>query len=171
MYRIIGGDGREYGPVSGDQVREWIAQGRANAETRAAGPDGEWKALVAFPEFADAFGAPASGSGAWVEPGPAASTAHPSPSPSEPSAEEFKRAPNLLAPAILCTVCCCMPAGVVAIVKASQANARQAAGDRIGARRLADQAQFWCWVSVALGVVLTMIYIIILIRTEGWKNQ
>ena len=30
MYKIIGADQREYGPVSADQVREWISQGRAN---------------------------------------------------------------------------------------------------------------------------------------------
>lgn len=53
MYTIIGGDGREYGPVTADQVRSWIAAGRANKETRvkAVGTD-EWRTLADFPEFA-----------------------------------------------------------------------------------------------------------------------
>ncbi|MBM3836758.1 MAG: hypothetical protein FJ398_02140 [Verrucomicrobia bacterium] len=58
MYRIIGGDQQEYGPVSPDQVRQWILEGRANRDTRAQ-IDGanEWKTLGSFPEFADALAA------------------------------------------------------------------------------------------------------------------
>lgn len=57
MYRIIGGDGREYGPVSADQVRQWVRENRANAETRACVEgSAEWKPLREFPEFADLWG-------------------------------------------------------------------------------------------------------------------
>ena len=56
MYKITGSDGKEYGPVSADQLRQWIAEGRVNAQTRAQMEDtGEWKPLVEFPEFAPAF--------------------------------------------------------------------------------------------------------------------
>ena len=53
MYRIIGADGREYGPATADQIREWIAEGRANAQTRAL-VEGTalWKPLVEYLEFA-----------------------------------------------------------------------------------------------------------------------
>ncbi|MBU6410761.1 MAG: DUF4339 domain-containing protein [Verrucomicrobia bacterium] len=58
-YIIIGGDGREYGPVSGEAVRQWIAEGRANPQTQAkAESDAAFRPLSAFPEFADAFGPP-----------------------------------------------------------------------------------------------------------------
>src|SRR5437867_12597831 len=52
MYRIIGADGKEYGPISADVLRQWIAQGRANAQTRAR-LEGttDWKLLTEFPEF------------------------------------------------------------------------------------------------------------------------
>ena len=33
MYRIIGSDGQQYGPVTADQLRQWIAMGRANRQT------------------------------------------------------------------------------------------------------------------------------------------
>lgn len=58
MYKIIGADGREYGPVTAEQVRQWIAERRAVAQTkvRAEGTT-EWKALSEFPEFAGAFAA------------------------------------------------------------------------------------------------------------------
>lgn len=52
MYRIIGADGKEYGPVPAEQVRQWIAEGRANAATRIAREGGaEWYSLGALPEF------------------------------------------------------------------------------------------------------------------------
>ncbi|MEO5803750.1 MAG: GYF domain-containing protein [Verrucomicrobiota bacterium] len=56
MYKIIGADQKEYGPISAEQLRQWIAQGRANASTMAQ-PEGsaEWKPLNALPEFAASF--------------------------------------------------------------------------------------------------------------------
>jgi hypothetical protein len=58
MYRIIGVDGREYGPFSADQVRQWVAESRANASTPAL-PQGapEWKPLGSLPEFSMLFAA------------------------------------------------------------------------------------------------------------------
>jgi hypothetical protein len=53
MYKIIGADGREYGPVTIEQLRQWIAEGRANAQTQVlAEGSSEWKRLFDFPEFA-----------------------------------------------------------------------------------------------------------------------
>jgi hypothetical protein len=58
MYRILGADGREYGPVNAEQIRRWIAEGRANAETKAlAEASTEWKPLAHFPEFSSQFAA------------------------------------------------------------------------------------------------------------------
>ena len=34
MFSIMGGDGKEYGPVSVDQVKRWLAEGRANLDTQ-----------------------------------------------------------------------------------------------------------------------------------------
>jgi hypothetical protein len=52
MFIIIGADGKEYGPVATDKVRDWLAAGRANFQTRAR-RDGEtdWKTLADFEEF------------------------------------------------------------------------------------------------------------------------
>lgn len=57
MFTIIGGDGKEYGPVSTEQVRGWLSAGRANQQTLAR-RDGEteWKPLGRFPEFGDVSG-------------------------------------------------------------------------------------------------------------------
>jgi len=54
MYKIIGGDGQQYGPATAAQIREWVAAGRANAQTLAqAEGTVDWKPLSAFPDFAD----------------------------------------------------------------------------------------------------------------------
>ena len=53
MFTIIGGDGKEYGPVPASEVNGWISNGRANLRTRAKkhGEDEAWKTLGDFPEF------------------------------------------------------------------------------------------------------------------------
>lgn len=51
MYRIIGGDGNEYGPVTAEQMRQWITENRVNGDTRVQDADGVWKTLREFPEF------------------------------------------------------------------------------------------------------------------------
>ena len=64
MYRIVGADGKEYGPVSIEQLRQWMADGRVNAQTRvqAAGAM-EWKTAGDFPELGLASAAAGSGPG------------------------------------------------------------------------------------------------------------
>jgi hypothetical protein len=59
MFTIIGADGKEYGPVSADKLREWIASGRANAQTQCR-REGEsaWSTLGSLPEFSGAFATP-----------------------------------------------------------------------------------------------------------------
>jgi hypothetical protein len=55
-YTIIGGDNKEYGPVSEADIRQWIAEGRLNADSRAkAESDAEFRELAQFPEFATAL--------------------------------------------------------------------------------------------------------------------
>ncbi len=53
MYRVIGINGQQYGPVSADQIRRWLTENRVNAQTliQAEGST-DWKALGSFPEFA-----------------------------------------------------------------------------------------------------------------------
>jgi prepilin-type processing-associated H-X9-DG protein len=64
MFKILGADQKEYGPVSADQIRQWITQGRANGQTRAqAAGSADWKPLAELPEFADALRAAASSGG------------------------------------------------------------------------------------------------------------
>jgi hypothetical protein len=55
MFTILGADGKEYGPVSLDQVKAWISEGRSNLDTKAKRVGEEiWKRLGDFPEFGGA---------------------------------------------------------------------------------------------------------------------
>jgi len=59
MFIIIGGDGKEYGPVTVEQIRAWIAAGRASLDTKAkALGTEEWRRVGDFAEFASPEGAP-----------------------------------------------------------------------------------------------------------------
>lgn len=60
-YIIIGGDNKEYGPVTEADVRQWIAEGRLNGDSRVkAESDAEFRPLALFPEFAAALKAQAA---------------------------------------------------------------------------------------------------------------
>jgi hypothetical protein len=52
---MIGADGKEYGPITADQLRKWITEGRTNLQTKVL-LEGttEWKTLGQLPEFAPA---------------------------------------------------------------------------------------------------------------------
>jgi hypothetical protein len=60
MYKIIGADGKEYGPIPAEQLRQWIAEGRANSQSRVLlEGSADWKPLSEYPELmASATGAP-----------------------------------------------------------------------------------------------------------------
>jgi hypothetical protein len=63
-YVIIGGDGKEYGPITSDDVRKWLTEGRLNLQSlMKAESDAEFRPLEKFPEFAGLFDVPPPGAG------------------------------------------------------------------------------------------------------------
>ena len=65
MYKILGSDGNEYGPISAEKIRQWILEGRVEKKTPVL-PDGaeDWVFLSSLPEFAEAIAAQEKWSGA-----------------------------------------------------------------------------------------------------------
>lgn len=60
-YKIIGHDQKEYGPIGVEQVQQWIAQGRLNAQSRVRiGEAADWTSLGAVPELAALLPGPAN---------------------------------------------------------------------------------------------------------------
>jgi hypothetical protein len=146
MFKIIGGDGRPYGPVSADQIRQWIAEGRANAQTMAQLEGSmEWKPLGQYSEFASGTIPPV------IPPTPTAATAP------APSFQPQQHVPSYLVPAIFSTLCCCLPLGVVAIIYAAQVNTKLQAGDIPGALEASRKAKMWFWLAVVLGIASSLL--------------
>jgi len=70
-----------------------------------------------------------------------------------------KKVPNYLVQAILVTIFCCMPTGVAAIIFAAQVNGKLQSGDIDGAVKASSNAKLWCWVSLGVGIVVTVLFI------------
>jgi hypothetical protein len=61
--------------------------------------------------------------------------------------------------AILSTVFCCLPFGIVAIVKASQVESRWYMGDKEGAIEAAKAAATWSGIAAVVGLVLAILIV------------
>ncbi len=73
---------------------------------------------------------------------------------------------NNLVWAILCTVLCCLPLGIVAIVKSSQVQSLWAQGFQAEAQKAADDAKKWSmWGAIVTGgfFVLYIIFIVVMV--------
>lgn len=58
-YTVMGEDGQEYGPVSAQQIRQWVADGRLEKKTPVKPAEmRDWIFLGLLPEFADLFAPP-----------------------------------------------------------------------------------------------------------------
>lgn len=75
--------------------------------------------------------------------------------------------PNHLVWAILSTLFCCLPLGIVSIVFAAQVNGKLAAGDVQGAQEASDKAKKWAMWSAILGVSVAVLYLIFIFAMGG----
>jgi hypothetical protein len=93
IYKIIGADGRQYGPISADQIRQWIAEGRVESRTPVF-TDGakDWTFVGLLPEFAGLF------------PGIAPSTISP---PVQPRRTNSLATAGLVCGILAWVYCCC----------------------------------------------------------------
>lgn len=78
---------------------------------------------------------------------------------------EYPHVANHMAWAVLATVLVCLPAGIVAIVYASQVNPKMAAGDVAGARASAHKAAVWCWGSLAISTTLAIVFTLAIVMS------
>jgi len=65
-----------------------------------------------------------------------------------------------LFPAILCTLFCFFPFGIVAIIYAAQVKSRLQVGDYTGALAASKNAAMWCWIAFVVGLMLGLILIL-----------
>ncbi len=70
-----------------------------------------------------------------------------------------EKVPNYLVQAILVTICCCLPFGIVGIVFAAQVNGKLSAGDTAGAIESSQKAKFWTMLGFWIGLGINLVVI------------
>jgi hypothetical protein len=68
---------------------------------------------------------------------------------------------NYLIPAILATIFCCLPLGVVSIIFATQVNSKLAAGDVAGAMESSRKAKMFMFITIGAGLLTWIIAIVL----------
>ncbi len=63
--------------------------------------------------------------------------------------------------AILSTIFCCIPFGIVSIVYAAQVDGLWNSGDHEGARRAARNARTWFWWAFGTGIFSVIVYTVL----------
>lgn len=74
---------------------------------------------------------------------------------------------NNLVWAILVTVFCCLPLGIVSIVKSSQVNSLWAQGQFDAARKAAGDAKKFAVWAAGIGVVVAVLYFVFVVALGG----
>jgi hypothetical protein len=144
-YYLVGDE--QAGPVSFEELRHLGSQGRVTPRTLV------WKeGLEDWTPAGEVSGIFAAA------PPPPGQTASAPLAPLAPAAPAH--VDTHLAKAILATIFCCMPLGVVAIVKAVMVQGRLDAGDVEGARRLSREASTWGNWSIGLALVGMAVYFV-----------
>jgi hypothetical protein len=64
---------------------------------------------------------------------------------------------------ILVTLFCCLPLGIVAIIKASEVNSKFAAGDYMGAQASSEQAGKFVKFGLFGGLAVIAIYVVLVV--------
>ena len=150
MFTIIGGDGKEYGPVPANQLREWIAAGRANLDTKAKahGAD-EWRRLGDYVDFGAPAPVPPSISGADADTSEA-----PLPEPVAETAPLAGRRERLLAQILdnVIGLACALPG----LIMMALAAARAGLGFGTTLDKLTTAAGFGAGLMVALAALLAL---------------
>ena len=103
-YRIVGADGKIYGPVDLDQLRRWLSQGRVDRQTWVYG-DGakDWTALGLMPEFASVSAPPLPVIGAVTT------------SAAAPTGTNGFATAGLVC-SLLSWTCCCLPFNIFGVI-------------------------------------------------------
>ena len=104
-YRIVGADRKTYGPVGLEQIRQWIAQGRADSRTPVfVEGASDWTFLGLLPELAADFAAAPPRIGAL------------SPAAAAPSRTNGFATAGLIFGLLSWTCCCCLPFNLLGLI-------------------------------------------------------
>lgn len=76
---------------------------------------------------------------------------------------------NYLVYSILTTLFCCLPFGIVGIVKSAQVSSKYQSGDYEGAVQASRDAKKWSMIALICGLVWCLLYmIVVIVRVVLW---
>lgn len=158
MYKIIGADGQEYGPVSLAQLRQWQSEGRVNAQTRVlAVGETNWKTLGDLTGFV-----PPVGSAAMPQPIRPLANQHPAWQPQRTNGLAVTGL--ILGIVSLLTACCCsgLPFNVLGLILSAIALAQiSRQPDVYSGKGIAIAGLIVCVVSLLLGIGLMILSLVL----------
>ncbi len=73
---------------------------------------------------------------------------------------------NHLALALISTACCCLPFGIVSLVKSLEVNKFYLAGNYAAAVEASNDARKWAIISIAVGFAVNAIYFCVSLCTD-----
>lgn len=166
-------NGSTKGPVSERDIQRLIEDGTIESDTGLWSKRmDDWQPAASVDTFSDEFQQPPplpEDQSDVVDPSSMESS---SSSSSEASSERSSTnqgepdIPSHMTKAILTTLFCCLPLGIVAIVKASRVSSTVNNGDYEEARELSEGANKWANISIGVGVVVGVIYFLITIAAN-----
>jgi len=161
QYRIIGGDGKEYGPISADQMRQWLAEGRVNAQTRVLiEGTAEWKTLGEIPEFNAAPPAP------WIAP-PLGAAPSPLPAPMVAGIEGMVQGPAI---GLIITAVLGFLGQIAAIIwTVGFASAFAAQQGQLPWSNMISGS--WTFVSTGVGIVMSILIFVAALKMRRLENH
>lgn len=141
-------NGEKSGPHTLSEIEAMLSSGKISGRTLAwkAGLE-QWVPLAELVPNLDALGAGVRPPVLPQEPLIDSNSGVPNPN----------GVPNHLVAAILVTILCCIPFGIVSIVFASQVNPKLASGDLSGAQEASRKAAMWAWISFGAGLVVIVL--------------
>lgn len=147
-YWLSNGDGQVYGPYTVEELRGFVADGRVtNSSQLCQEGTNDWVPATAM-----------LGVGLAGVPPTAPMAVPPSAFPSGASASW--QPVGILLP-ILSILFCCLPAGIVSLVYATNANTKAAAGNMTGAEADKKSSALWLRISVLPTIGVIIVYLII----------
>ena len=155
MQYWINHNGVQSGPVDADGIKELALTSRAYVWHPGLS---DWVKITQVPELEGLFeivDEPAT-VGQPLQPqntAPAQQPMNPQPVNTQPEGDPEPCPPTNLVWAIITTVLCCLPAGIVAIIYAMKVTSKYREGDIEGAKRASEVGAWWCIVSIILGIL------------------